>query len=64
MKNKEFNLSEKRIVRHGDIFYYEEEVKEFIKIIKNNIWDIMGKDMEKREIILMMIESKAGEFLI
>jgi hypothetical protein len=63
----ESNLSEKKInpmiLQEKYPCYLEKDVKEFIKDIKENIWEIMGKDIEKREKILMMIEAKAGRKL-
>ena len=40
-----------------------EELKQAVKEVKEGIWNIMGKDKEKREEILMFIESKFGEKL-
>jgi len=74
MKNKEFNLSEKRNKLYTsetifDYTYYEKDVKEFIKRLKEKI----NKDFdecsgspcqEHKEITLKNLDKLAGEKLI
>jgi len=50
-------------VPQGELIYgtetYEDSTQaELIRTIKDNIWKIMGKEIDKREEILMMIEAE------
>jgi len=66
---KEFNLSEKikgfginrQKVKRGWI--YEEDIKEFIKIIKQDFFDWV-ETLEDRNIVEMIINKRAGDKLI
>lgn len=70
---KEYILSDKRFnynfnnsgewveVDEGQEYYMERDIKESINLIKRIIWDTMGKDIEKREKILMEIEKLVGD---
>ena len=65
MKEKEFNLSEKSNdeIDIGRRYYWEEDIKEFIKRLKEEIKDYLVP-LGNREILLKEIDKLAGEKLI
>ena len=65
MKTKEFNLNKCRckkedgIIDESDYIYWEEDVKKFIKLLKEDF-----NDWEEAETIFMLIDNLAGDELI
>lgn len=69
--NKEFNLSEKicevKIKDNKDEYwrevFFEEDVKEFVKRLKERINKWEWKDKGERDVLLFIIDKLAGEKL-
>ena len=58
IKDKEFNLSGKRIDSYHGFKYREEDVKEFIRLIKEDLWNLT-----ESEEVWDIINKRAGDKL-